>query len=432
MYGELKCTCRDENRPKDVSVVARPISPPSKINGQCKTYARLVLHLDLAPQGRVVIRRREQFVDKDDSNKDFNDMGGYELCHGKELTPPISSDHCSAGGRLSSTGPCMTRLEQLTYDEAQKSCRERGGRLAKIRTVEEAEALQQIGGRKNLGIGLRDFGADDDWRFDDGTNATAAVNSFQQLFSSKESSHRRRRRAGNEFRRHGCIFVAGSGRTLLQPMDCSIKMDWACEGTLANPPIGEPRVQGDLKADEGAFCLWHAHEPLDLLPNDEGKNFRNTDLQCHLQTSSRQRRQCKFNPESRRRGLVTQRGDRHNGLNYPVQGSTIGWTGSKANMTFLNIKNSDDDFHCHYSPNNNGLLRVYAMQHMFDRNYIGSMRMTCGCGYKHLSQLVSRCDCTRSGRADNNCAKWHRAQLIEATNDTHPVRCNNCNANDIM
>lgn len=217
---------------------------------------------------------------------------------------------------------------------------------------------------------------------------------------------------------------------MLQPMDCSTKMDWACEGTLANPPTGQAIVQGDLKADEGAFCLWHAHEPIDLLPNDEGKNFRNTDLQCHLQASSRERRQCEFNPESRRRGLVTKRGNRHNAENYPVRGSTIGWNGSKANMTFLSIKNADDDFHCHYSPNNNGLLRVYAMQHMFDRDYIGSMRRTCGCGYKHLAQLVSRCDCTRSGRADNNCAKWHRAQLIEATKETHPVRCNNCNAND--
>merc|ERR1712054_504438 len=85
----------------------------------------------------------------------------------------------------------------------------------------------------------------------------------------------------------------------------------------------EPVVQGDLKADEGAFCLWHAHEPLDLLPNDEGNNFRNTDLQCHLQTSSQENRECEFNPENRRRGLVRKRGNRLNGLNYPVQGSTI-------------------------------------------------------------------------------------------------------------
>jgi len=210
-------------------------------------------------------------------------------------------------------------------------------------------------------------------------------------------------------------------------MDCAAKSSWICEGTLSNPAVGEPVVQGDLMADEGAFCLWHIHEPVDLLPNDEGRNFRNTDLQCHLQTSSRENNECAYNPNNRRRGLERQRGSRLNGLNYPVKGSAIGWTGYKAHLNFLEVENSDDKFHCHYSPNNNGLLRVYAMQHMFDRLYPGSMRKTCGCGYKHLAQLVSRCDCTRSGRRDNNCAVWHRTQLVRATNGTNAVRCNNCN-----
>lgn len=201
---------------------------------------------------------------------------------------------------------------------------------------------------------------------------------------------------------------------------------------MSNPANGQVivPVKGDLMADEGAFCLFHAHEPLDLLPNDEGNNFRNTDLQCHLQTSSQQSRECAFNPNNRRRGLERKRGDRQNGMNYPVRGSSIGWEDSKANISILTLENADDDFHCHYSPNNNGLLRVYAMQHMFDRNYIGSMKRTCGCGYKHMAQLVSRCDCTRTGARDNNCAQWHRKQLIEATNATNPVRCNNCNSRD--
>merc|ERR1719456_1261818 len=331
---------------------------------------------------------------------------------------------------MTPSSPCVTRLEELTYDEASDACKQRGGRLAKVNTLEEAIALQSFGDNKDLGIGLRDFGAEDDWRFDDNTSAADAVASFQQALTSNETSHRRRRRA-NDFRRHACVYVASRRRKgpVLLPMDCATKANWVCEGTLANPPNGQAIVQGDLKADEGAFCLWHAHEPVDLLPNDEGTNFRNTDLQCHLQVSSRARRQCEFNPSSRRRGLVTKRGDRRNEDNYPVRGSTIGWSGSKANITFLKLENADDHFHCHYSPNNNGLLRVYAMQHMFDRNYIGAMRKTCGCGFKHLAQLVSRCDCTRSGRGDNNCARWHRAKLIEATNSTRPVRCNNCNAN---
>jgi hypothetical protein len=398
--------------------------PTKNEDGQCKSYARIALHIDLAPTGLLSIQRREQFEDKDDANRDFNDMGGYELCHGKELTPPTSTAHCSVGNRMTAEGPCLTRLEQLTYDEAHSACKERGGQLAKVSTIKAAEALRDFGDNKHLGIGLRDYGADDDWRFDDGSAANDDVDSMEQAFAKSG-----RRRAANEFRRSACVFVASkrSRGTPLRHMDCATKTDWVCEGTMENRADGIV-ARGDLMADEGAFCLFHAHEPIDLLPNDEGKNFRNTDLQCHLQASSRNRRQCAFDPKTNK--LITKRGDRLNGLNYPVKGSTIGWTDKKENTTFLQLENADDDFHCHYSPNNNGLLRVYAMQHMFDRNYIGSMRRTCGCGYRHLAQLVSRCDCTRSGARDNNCAKWHRTQLIRATNETNPVRCNNCNANN--
>merc|ERR1712100_551470 len=196
-----------------------------KEEGQCKTYARIALDLDLAPHGELVIRQRQQFIDRDEADKDFNDMGGYELCHGKELTPPTSATHCSVSNRINSNSSCLTRLEQLTYDEAKNACKERGGRLAKIQSIDEAKALHEFGGRKNLGIGLRDMGADDGWRFDDGSDATDVVNSFQESFASKEASHRRRRRAGNEFRRHGCVMVASNKRgPVLIPLDCAAKV----------------------------------------------------------------------------------------------------------------------------------------------------------------------------------------------------------------
>jgi hypothetical protein len=389
------------------------------------------LHLGLAADGQVFVQKRQQFIDKDDANRDLNDMGGYELCHGKEFTPPSSETHCSVGNRIRADTPCLTRLEQMTYNEASSACKERGGFLAKISNIEDAEALQKFAGNEDLGIGLRDFSADGDWRFDDGSDANEAVRLFEAAFGTQEQTHRRRRRAANDFRRDGCLMVSSRRRSgpVLRSLDCSTKTNWVCQGDSVNQLSKNFKVKSDLMADEGAFCLWHAHEPIDLLPNDEGKNFRNTDLQCDLQVSRGQRRQCGFNPSSRRRGLVTKHGDRRNGLNYPVRGHAIGWTGDKANATFLNLNNADDHFHCHYTPNNNGLLRVYAMQHMFDRNYIGSMKRTCGCGYKHLARLVSRCDCTRGGRADNNCAKWHGQQLINATEALSPVRCNNCNAN---
>jgi hypothetical protein len=230
-----------------------------------------------------------------------------------------------------------------------------------------------------------------------------------------------------------------------EPVDCDDKVNWVCQGTLTNPEAGTAVATNDLKADEGGFCLWHVHEPVDVLPNDEGKNFDNTDLACNLQVSSRDKVRCAYNPDKdtkgdpnvdkkeQRNGLEKRRGDRHNAASYPVLGSTIGWTGSKTNQTFLELKNHDDRFHCHYSPSNTGLLRIFAMQHMGERSYPGAMKQLCGCGYKHLAKLVSRCDCTRSGRNDNNCAKWHKAQLVHVTNTEapgHPVRCNNCNKDD--
>lgn len=419
-------------------MLARPVALPAfNTNGKCPHRVRISVHMDLTESGGLVIQHREQHVDRNEAHKNFNDMGSYEMCHGKELTPPASPKDCSVGNRINDdpVNPCLTRLEQMTHEEAAHACRERGGQLVGIRNMQEALALQKFGNnRRDLGIGMRDYGADDDWRFEDGMNATNVIGSFEQAFEANDNSNNgknRRRRRSDAFRRGGCLRLSARRRKgpVLMSSDCASKSGWVCEGTVPNPPVNAV-AHGDLMADEGAFCLWHAHEPVDLLPNDEGTNFRNTDLQCHLQVSSNKRKQCKFNPNGRRRGLVKKRGSRHNGENFPVNGSVVGLTGGKASMEILKLMNADDQFHCHYTPSNTGLLRMYTMQHMFDRNYHGSMQKLCGCGYRHLAQLVSRCDCTRTGRADNNCARWHRLKLIEATQSSNPVRCNNCNAKD--
>lgn len=236
---------------------------------------------------------------------------------------------------------------------------------------------------------------------------------------------------------------ASTGRTLQRPVacgcapkkgkklasiDCNAKSDWVCEGTETNSLSADEGItaSNDLKADEGSFCLWGLQEPVDFLPNDEGTNFRNTDLACPLQVSSREEMQCAYDPESG--DLLRERGDRRHRDNYPVLGSQVGWEGAAANATFLSVEDAGDYFHCHYSPSNSGLLRMFALQHMFERNYPGALKRKCGCGYKFLSNLVSRCDCTRSGKADNGCAQWHSTLLTRATKD-HPVKCNNCNQN---
>lgn len=371
-------------------------------------YQKVSLHVDVEAS-RVVVNKREQ---KRETSQDVNDIGGYELCDGMELTPPSSPAHCSTGNRMDPNKPCMMRLEQLNYDEASSACAARGGHLAHVKSVEEVDALRRFSDGRDLGLGLRVQGSDN-WQFD-GTSSSEpeAINVFKKKY-------------GDEFTRRGCVMLRRRGNPL-GSLSCDAKFDWICEGTLNNTLSAEEGivVRGDLKADEGAFCLWGLQEPVDSLPNDEGTNFRNTDLACPLQVSSRSSHQCAYDPEKNR--LLRQRGKREHAANYPVLGSQVGWKGAAANETFLSLQDSDDYFHCHYSPSNSGLLRMFTVQHMFERNYPGALKRKCGCGYKFLSKLVSRCDCTRSGKADNGCATWHRTLLTRATKDS-PVRCNNCN-----
>jgi len=231
----------------------------------------------------------------------------------------------------------------------------------------------------------------------------------------------------SNFMGRGCVRIFQKAHGL-QAIWCDDHHDWICEGTSVNNLTQGVIVTGDLKADEGAFCLWHldAHEKHDHLPNDEGNGFSNTELACRLQTGSSKKRDCAFNYQGRRRGLVSQRGHYSNKANYPVLGVEIGWTGVKGNVTFLSEEDARDAFHCHYTPENSGLLRMFNFQHMYERNYPGALRRTCGCGYRHMKNLVSRCDCTRNGVRSNNCAVWHRETLLRATKPV-AVRCNNCN-----
>lgn len=408
----LKCTCFDSARPKNAGIHAKPLSLPSLAKGEtCADvgYKKVSLHVDVE-SSRVVVNKREQAPE---TGRDLNDIGGYELCDGVELTPPATSTHCSTGNRIggSAQKPCMMRLEQLTYDEASIGCAVRGGRLAHVRSIQELTTLRSFSDGRDLGIGLRVHGAAD-WRFDGGAGLSAreAVRVFQGKY-------------GDEFTRRDCVKLRKRG-THLASLDCNDKSDWICEGTLNNTLSNGVVVMGDLKADEGAFCLWGLEEPVDSLPNDEGTNFRNTDLSCPLQVSSSSNRQCAYDPKTNK--LLRERGDRKNAANYPVMGADVGWKGAAANATFLSLQDAKSHFHCHFSPSNSGLLRMFAVQHMFERNYPGALKRKCGCGYKFLSKLVSRCDCTRSGKADNGCAQWHKTLLTRATKE-RPVRCNNCN-----
>merc|ERR1711939_279784 len=114
-------------------------------------------------------------------------MGGsYEMCHLKKVTSPMASEepskHCSAGTRMNG-GPCMMRLEELTYDEASQACADRGGRLAAPRNEKEVKELQDFADKMDFGIGLRDREADEAWKFDStNEDANAAVATLSEVF----------------------------------------------------------------------------------------------------------------------------------------------------------------------------------------------------------------------------------------------------------
>jgi hypothetical protein len=86
-------------------------------------------------------------------------------------------------------------------------------------------------------------------------------------------------------------------------------------------------------------------------------------------------------------------------------------------------------YHCHFSPTNFGVARIYTQQHMLERLYTGSAHQHCFCGYKNLGYLMDRCDCTRSGEQSNSCLKEHEKLLYEETHKEtgEYVKCNNCN-----
>jgi hypothetical protein len=423
---------RRERLRKSLYCAMATIPDYETLPGNCGKYKMVKLTLDV---NNSVVNVQGRAAPRTESGHDYNRLGDYEMCDGKELTPPgadtyirldgssLAPDaHCSAGSRIGDHpwNPCLMQLERRTLEEAEAACESQGGRLANFQSVEDVQALQDFVGGQRLGIGLRRSGSSG-WSFHG--NATLPSSSFlHQLFGSTYESATCAR-----------LLPSSSNGAVLQPLNQKFcqqhKRTWICEGTSENSLTEGVVARGDLKADEGAFCLWHLpkEELHDYLPNDEG-GFSNTDLACRLQTGSALKRECEFSPSSRRRGLVSRRGHYSNAQNFPVMGSDVGLTGVRANVSFLNSDTAYDAFHCHYTPENTGLLRMYAMQHMYERNYPGALRRTCGCGYKFLKNLVSRCDCTRNGVRSNNCARWHRDSLRRAT-EPSPVRCNNCNSN---
>merc|ERR1719476_507739 len=182
---DLKCVCRDPARVPNASVQSNPVVLPMKTaDGQCSRFQRVLLHLDVS-DSTVTVSKRESFEEK---SNDFNHIGHYEMCDETELTPPSSETHCSMGNRPGDkeTMPCMYRLEQRTYDQASKACAKRGGRLYNPQSEAEFEQVRgHIDRKEKLGIGIRDYGAEE-WVYDGSNNSAIDIVSKLQVAYNDE------------------------------------------------------------------------------------------------------------------------------------------------------------------------------------------------------------------------------------------------------
>merc|ERR1712032_730292 len=137
------------------------------------SHRKVTLSLDVQ-DGKALIQDQEQHSEH--PYEDYNDAGDYEICDGKELTPPSSvaytrldgdslapQAHCSVGNRIGDDPlkPCLLRLERRTWHEATAACEARGGRLANFKTLGDLNALAEFGQSQPLAIGL--FKARESW-----------------------------------------------------------------------------------------------------------------------------------------------------------------------------------------------------------------------------------------------------------------------------
>jgi len=177
--------------------------------------------------------------------------------------------------------------------------------------------------------------------------------------------------------------------------------------------------------DEGGFCIWYLEDRVLSLPDDESGGFRNTEIANFLAFSEDTRTRKYYKEYDELIGSAEFRGHYGNQDNW--EGLTRMKLGLDSHDPIVDIDHETDDFHCHFSPTNFGISRIYLQQHMLERIYPGAFKKHCFCGYKHLGKLVSRCDCTKNGVRNSNCQKEHRPLLFSSTykENGEYVYCNN-------
>ena len=387
-------------------------------------YKKLTLQIDydtVKSDGSPKISALNTSWDFNDWTTDSYRTGTPEMCTGlvSLIRPQDPPSKCSFGNRPynSASNNCDGKLYYMNFDEASQKCAARGGRLAKIDTYQKFQSMLSLFKHDHvLSIGLYDIGGQN-WRWDGSSSIPVPLTWFNSTIPFVRNSW-----ADNCVRIN---FFPGNDRApYLDTTECKAKNTFLCEG-IPNPVT--PTVGGDLLADEGGFCIWYYNNPFQSLPVDQSGNFQNTELAHFLlyeQTKSTNKYIELYDKLYAIHGIQGHEENKPNWDNLTRRKMGL----NNDNRVFPKEAHNYT-YHCHFSPTNFGIARIYSQQHMLQRLYTGAAYKHCFCGYKNLGYLVDRCDCTRSGEQDNQCLTEHKTLLYKETyaQTGEYVSCNNCN-----
>jgi len=388
-----------------------------------KVTLTLGVHSDTDSDGSIPVVAAKMAQDHSDTNLDSYNTQDVEVCQGLEFITPTDDDPsemCSFGHRSDSVSNCYGKLE-MSFNKASEKCAARNGHLLRLDNEDEFNKLSKIFRKQSFSIGLHSDNTFAGMEWDGYPGCKVDFEDLNYL------TIKPKRLA------HDCWQLNLKDKEL-SPHLCTDTKTWICE---AYRPTETPTdknncesdsalsgVGGDLKKDEGGFCIFYLEDPKLSLPDDESGGFRNTEI-AHFLAFSEETRTRKYYKEYGELVGAEFRGHYENDGNWAkLTRNNIGLT---SDDTIVNIDHETDDFHCHFSPTNFGISRIYLQQHMLERIYPGAFKKHCFCGYKHLGKLVSRCDCTKNGVRNSNCQKEHRPMLYKSTykENGEYVYCNN-------